>query len=89
MCYSKDVKVCRVVRETFAYTKKRAGGVKMATSSITDNIVISDPKQAEAFADAVEEAAKHPLRPQNSGIRIITDRKEFVRLMKRRKELHG
>lgn len=61
----------------------------MATASITDNIVISDPKQVEAFADAVEEAAKHPIGPQNSGIRIITDRAEFIRLMKKRKEMHG
>ena len=61
----------------------------MATSSITDNIVIRDPKQAEAFADAVEEAAKHPLGPQNSGIRVLTDPDEIMMYMKRWKERHG
>ena len=30
------------------------GGERMATSSITDNIVIRDPKQVEAFSDAVD-----------------------------------
>ena len=33
----------------------------MATSSITDNIVIRDPQQVEAFADAVEKASQNPL----------------------------
>ncbi|MDO4293331.1 MAG: hypothetical protein Q4C65_08930 [Eubacteriales bacterium] len=61
----------------------------MATSSITDNIVIRDPKQAEAFADAVEEAAKHPLEKKKTSVRIVRDRAEAALLMKRWKELHG
>lgn len=61
----------------------------MATSSITETIVITDPKQAEAFANAVEEAAKTPLgRPQRP-LRFVSDKEEIRQLMKKRKELHG
>lgn len=61
----------------------------MATSSITHNIVISDLKQAEAFANAVEEASKSPLGPVQTPVWIVNDREELARLMKKRKELHG
>mgnify|MGYP000279712887 CR=1 FL=1 len=61
----------------------------MATSSITDTVIITDPKQAEAFADAVEEASKAPLEYPQKSLWFVTDKEEIRRLMKRRKELHG
>ena len=65
------------------------GGVIMATSSITDNIVITDPKQAEAFAAALEEAEKNPLRRSQGSVKFINSREELIQLMEKRKRLHG
>lgn len=61
----------------------------MATSSITHTIVISDPKQAEAFVNAMEEAEKHPLECTQRPLRFVNDEEEIRQLMKKRKELHG
>ena len=61
----------------------------MATSSITDTIIITDPKHAERFADAVEEAAKNPLGRPERNLWFVDDKEELRQLMKKRKELHG
>lgn len=61
----------------------------MATSSITDNIVIRDPRQVEAFADAVEKAAQNPLGPRTTSVRMVKDKAEFIQLMEKRRKLHG
>lgn len=61
----------------------------MATSSITDNIVITDPKQAEAFAAALEEVERSPFRPSQVSVKVINNRKELTELMEKRKRLHG
>lgn len=61
----------------------------MATSSITDNIVIRDPKQVEAFADAVEKAAENPLEHRATSVRMVKDKAEFIQLMEKRRQLHG
>ena len=61
----------------------------MATSSITDNIVIRDPKQVEAFADAVDKASQNPLERRKTSVRMVKDKAEFIRLMKKRRQLHG
>lgn len=61
----------------------------MATSSITDNIVIRDPKQVEAFADAVEKAAQNPLGRRTTSVRMVRDKGEFIQLMEKRRQLHG
>ncbi len=61
----------------------------MATSSITDNIVIRDPKQVEAFADAVEKAAQNPLGHRTTAVRMVKDKTEFIQLMEKRRRLHG
>lgn len=50
----------------------------MAASSITDNIVICDSKQVEAFADAVEKAAQNPLGHRTTSVRMVKDKAEFV-----------
>ena len=50
----------------------------MATSSIFANIVIDDPKQAEAFADLLEELSQEPKRkPAGRSFRLLTDHKEI------------
>jgi len=61
----------------------------MATSSITDNIVIRDPKHVEAFADAVDKASQNPLEHRATSVRMVKDKAEFIRLMKKRKQLYG
>ena len=61
----------------------------MATSSITDNVVISDPDQVKAFADAVEAAFENPLSHKQASVRMITDKDELVKLMERRRMMHG
>lgn len=61
----------------------------MATSSITETLVITDPKQAEAFADAVETCLKHPMKRTEKKLWFVESKEEFARLMKRREELHG
>ena len=61
----------------------------MATSSITDNIVICDPKQVEAFADAVEKAAQNPLERRTTSVRMVKDKAELIQLMEKRRQLHG
>ena len=48
----------------------------MATSSIFANIVIDDPKQAEAFADLLEELSKEPKRkPLGTVHHVLSDPK--------------
>ena len=61
----------------------------MATASITDNIVIKDPKHVEAFVNAVEEAFKSPLTIKETPIRMMTDKDEIRAFMKKRRQLHG
>lgn len=46
----------------------------MATSSIFVNIRITDPKKAEAFAEAMDESARDPERvPSASVIPLVTN----------------
>ncbi len=54
------------------------GGDNMAASSITDNIVICDSKQVEAFADAVEKAAQNQLEHRTMSVGMVKDKAEFV-----------
>lgn len=60
----------------------------MATSSITHNFVLSDRESAEGFIHAVEEAERDQSLRIVSGDsygRLLTDRKEIIALMSRRK----
>ncbi|WP_166433751.1 hypothetical protein [Enterocloster clostridioformis] len=50
----------------------------MAASNITDNIVIRDSKQVEAFADAVEKAAQNPLEHRTMSVGMVKDKDKFV-----------
>lgn len=57
----------------------------MATSSIMENIVISNPKQVSEFADAVDKAAQNPLRHRTTSVRMVKDKAEFIQLMEKRR----
>lgn len=61
----------------------------MAMSSIIDNIVIRDPKQVEAFADAVEKAFQNPLGRRRTSVRMVRDKAVFIQLMEKWRQLHG
>ena len=45
----------------------------MATSSILTNVVIRDPKKAEAFADALEASSRDPKRKPSAPIPVLGD----------------
>ena len=46
----------------------------MATSSILTNVIIRDPKKAEAFADALEASSRDPKRkPSAPAIPVLRD----------------
>ena len=61
----------------------------MATSSITDNIVIRDPQQVEAFEDAVGKKSQNRLGDRTTSVRVVRDKGEFIQLMEKRRQLHG
>lgn len=54
----------------------------------TCKIIIQDPEQIEAFANAVEAASKHPVKSGPSSIRMVQDKSEFIELMKKKKTLY-
>lgn len=46
----------------------------MATSSILTNVIIRDPKKAEAFADALEASSRDPKRESSApAISVLRD----------------
>ena len=54
----------------------------MATSSIFTNIRITDPKKAEAFAEALDESARDPERvPSDSVIPLVTNIDDIRKFM--------
>jgi hypothetical protein len=54
----------------------------MATSSIFANVVIDDPKKAEAFIDAYVEAMENPKRKSYLGNNsLVTDPDEIRRIL--------
>lgn len=58
------------------------GGVFMATSSIFANVRITDPKKAEAFAEALDESARNPERvPSASVVPLVTNIDEIREFM--------
>lgn len=50
---------------------------------------IRDPKQVEAFADAVEKAFQNPLGRRRTSVRMVRDKAEFIQLMEKWRQLHG
>ena len=56
----------------------------MPTSSIFTNVKITDPKKAEAFINALDEAANAPYEKKERGeSHILTEREEIRKLMKK------
>ena len=59
----------------------------MATSSIFANFNIKDRKTAEAFAEALDQSAKEPIRvPTSPAPSHITDRDKILELLAQRKK---
>lgn len=58
----------------------------MATSSITHNFVISDPKSVKRFIAAMEEAESDRTPKQTLPGRQLTDSNEILALMAKRKK---
>jgi len=57
----------------------------MATSSILTNIVIRDSKEAEVFANALEESSRDPeWKPSISALTVLTDKDAIRELMAKR-----
>ena len=60
----------------------------MATSSILTNVVIGDPKKAEAFVDALEKSSQDPVcSPSAPSIPILDSVKEIRRFLERKKQV--
>lgn len=58
----------------------------MATSSILTNVIIRNPKKAEAFADALEASSRDPKRrPSASAIPVLRDA-DAIRIFLAKKE---
>ena len=58
----------------------------MATSSITHNFVVSDPNSIKRFAAAIDEAEHDRTPKQILPGRQLTDPKEILALMAKRKK---
>ena len=56
----------------------------MQNSSIVTNVKITNPKKAEAFINALDEAANAPYKKKERGeSHILTDHEEIRKLMKK------
>ena len=65
------------------------GGVYIATSSITKNFVISDEKQVEMFANAIEASANdRPIRVPVAA-RFVKGEAELIEFMEKREKANG
>lgn len=82
--FGNKIELGKYEKTNTSHTKK--GGVNMATSSITKNFIISDQKQVEMFADAIEASAndRTPRVPINVTYLQGTD--NILKFMKRRKK---
>lgn len=58
----------------------------MATSSITHNFVVSSPKSAKRFVDAIDEANRDRTPKQTLPGRQLTNPQEILNLMAKRKK---
>ena len=61
----------------------------MATSSITHNFIITDPKVAERLAKALEESANDPPRPFTVSVRHLREPDELKEFMERVKRANA
>ena len=62
----------------------------MPPSSIFTNVKITDPKKAEAFINALDEAANAPYEKKERGeSHILTDHEEIRKLMEKRRNVQS
>ena len=62
----------------------------MQNSSIVTNAKITNPKNAEAFINALDEAANAPYKKMERGEpHILTDHEEIRKLMERRRNVQS
>ena len=64
----------------------KRGGVRMATSSITHNFVISNPNSVKHFIAAIDEADRDRTPKQTLPGRQLTNPQEILALMSKRKK---
>ena len=62
----------------------------MQNSNIITNVKITNSKKAEAFINALDEAANAPYRKKERGeLHILTDHEEIRKLMERRRNVQS
>ena len=62
----------------------------MPTSSIFTNVKLTDPKKAEAFINALDEAANAPyVKKERGDSHILTDHEEIRKLMEKRRNVQS
>ena len=62
----------------------------MATSSIFHNVIIDDPKRADAFVAALDASMSDPYKgPEGIMAQLVTDKDEIVRLHELRRRNRG
>ena len=67
---------------------RKRGGVRMATSSITHNFVVSNPNSVKRFVAAIDEADRDHTPKQTLPGRQLTNPQEILALMSKRKKQH-
>ena len=62
----------------------------MQNSCIVTNVKITNPEKAEAFINALDEAANAPYKKMERGEpHILTDHEEIIKLMERRRNVQS
>ena len=62
----------------------------MQNSNIVTNVKITNPNNAEAFINALDDAANAPYRKKERGeLHILTDHEETRKLMERRRNVQS
>ena len=67
----------------------KRGGVRMATSSITHNFVISNPNSVKHFIAAIDKADRDRTPKQTLPGRQLTNPQEILSLMSKRKKTNS
>ena len=78
----------RIAYTINAQKARKRGGVSMATSSITHNFVVSNPKSVKRFVAAIDEADRDRTPKQTLPGRQLTNPQEILALMSKRKKKH-
>ena len=61
----------------------------MATSSITEEFIITDEKVAERFLDAIEKLKNNPFPLREVRVRYLQGSEDMEKFWRRREELNG